>query len=85
VAREIDRFLAKTPIGKYEIERDEQRREVRFTSAVASATLSFQDGLLRLDGQLGLMAMPFKGKLDEGIDRWASKLFGAGSDPGANA
>lgn len=75
VAGDIDRFLSKTSIGKYELERDPGRREVRFKAAIASACLSCVDGELRLDGNLSFMAIPFKSKLDEGIDRWLAKAF----------
>ena len=82
VAKDIDRFLSKTPLGEYELNRDPARREVSFKASMASMTLSFVDGEIQLNGSLGLMAMPFKGKLDEGIDRWLNKTFSAAPPAG---
>src|ERR1700746_3572100 len=75
VANDIDRFLSKTPIGKYELERSPSTLEVSFKSAMASATLRCTDQQLELDAKLSLFAAPFRSKLDESIDRWISKTF----------
>jgi hypothetical protein len=76
VAADIEGFLSKTPIGKHEIERDSTGRKVRFKSAMASATLTCTEGQVQLDADLSLLAAPFKGKLDEGINKWISRAFG---------
>jgi hypothetical protein len=75
VAQEIDRFLSKTMIGKYDLERDPGAKEVRFAASMASATLRCGEGELVLEAKLSLMAMPFRSKLDDAIDRWVAKTF----------
>ena len=75
VSQDIDRFLSKTPIGKYDLNRDPAKKEVSFTSSMASATLRCTDGQLELDGKLSLFAAPFRSKLDEGIEKWVAKTF----------
>ena len=40
-----------------------------------SATLSCSDGKISLDGNLSLLATPFRSKIDQGIDRWVEKTF----------
>jgi hypothetical protein len=73
----IDTFLSRTSIGKYELNKDPTRKEVQFKSSMASATLECRDGAIQLQAQLSLLAAPFRGKLDEGIDRWIAKTFSA--------
>lgn len=75
ISADIERFLSKTPIGQYDLNRDPGSKQVSFTSSMASATLKCQDGKLELDAKLSLFAAPFRGKLDEAIDRWLSKTF----------
>jgi len=75
VSSDIDRFLAKSNIGKYDLERDPATREVRFKASMASATLRCLEGKLDLDVKLSLFAAPFRGKLDEAIDKWLAKTF----------
>lgn len=78
VANDIDRFMSKSPVGKFDIERDPQTRQVSLKSPMASATLKCEEGALRLDAQLSLFAAPFRSKIDEGIDKWIAKTFGLG-------
>ncbi|MCM2322063.1 MAG: polyhydroxyalkanoic acid system family protein [Oligoflexia bacterium] len=75
VAKDIDRFLEKSGMGKFEIERDATRREVCLKSSLVNAKLICTDGNLVLDAKLSLLAAPFRGKIDEGIDKWLAKAF----------
>ncbi len=75
IEKQIDRFLEKTPIGKYELERDAAKKELRVKSSMVKATLSFREAEMQFNAELSFMAAPFKGKLEEGIDRWVSKAF----------
>jgi len=75
VSADIDRFLAKSSIGSAEIERDPDKKEVRVKSPLFSATLACLEGKIRFDAKLGLIASAFRGKLDEGIDKWLAKTF----------
>lgn len=75
VDAEIDRFISKTPVGKYEIFRRPEKSEIEVKSPMFSAVLTCKDGMVCLDGSLSLMAMAFKGALDQGIDKWIAKNF----------
>ncbi len=75
VARDIDRFMTKASIGKFEIERDAAARQVKVKSSMLTATLFCEENQLRLEGQLSLLAAPFKSKIDEGIAWWLGKAF----------
>lgn len=73
---EIERFLSKTPLGKYELKRNADVMHIEVKSSMFTAILKCEEGLVILDGSLSLMAMPFKGALDTGIDQWIKKNFG---------
>lgn len=75
VSEGIDRFMSKTPVGKYEIERVPGKKELKVKSSMFNATLTCTEGQMELSGNLSLLASPFKSKLDEAIDRWLSKTF----------
>ena len=75
VAADIDKFVDKIPMGKFEIERDPGRKEVKVKSSMATASLVCGEGFIEVNAKLGLMAAPFRGKLDEGIDKWLAKTF----------
>ena len=76
VAQSIDRFLEKAMMGgKFELQRDPASRTFTIKSSMFNAKLVCTDGALKLDGSLSLMAAPFRGKLDEGIDKWIAKNF----------
>jgi hypothetical protein len=75
IAADIDRFLSKTPIGKYDLDHNPSCLEVSFKSSMASATLRCTHEQLELDAKLSLLAAPFRSKLDEAIDRWIAKTF----------
>jgi hypothetical protein len=74
VSQDIDRFLSKASLGKFDVERDPHARQVNVKSSMFSGKLSCLDGELVLDANLSLFAAPFRSKLDEGIDKWVSKL-----------
>jgi len=75
VSAQIERFLEKASLGKFDIERDPERKQVSVKVSMATATLVCQEGVLRLDAKLSLLAAPFRSKLDEGIDKWLAKTF----------
>lgn len=79
VSQDIDRFLNKAPIGKFELIRDSGKKDFTIKSAIFSATLTCMDSELELIGKLSLLAAPFKSKLDESITRWLSKTFNVNS------
>ncbi len=75
VASDIQRFLDKTGTGSYEIDRDPAKKQVSVKGSMFSAVLACTDGKLSLNGNLSLLASPFKSKIDQGIDRWLEKAF----------
>lgn len=75
VSEGIDRFLSKGPLSGYELERNPQSRVIKVDSKMASFDLQCLEGRLVLNGKLSLIAAPFKGKLDQGIDAWVSKMI----------
>ena len=75
VSSEIERFLEKTPIGKHEILKRESSSEIEIKSTMFSGVLKCSEGQVDLNASLSLLAAPFKGKLDEGIERWAQKFL----------
>jgi hypothetical protein len=75
VAGGIDRFLEKASIGKFEIEKDAAKKEVRLKGSMFKGAINCSETDIVLSGQLSMLAMPFKSKLDEGITRWLSKTF----------
>ena len=75
ISREIDRFLEKVSIGKFELNRNDSEHMIHVKSSVFTGSLSCGEGFLELKGNLSLMALPFKSKLDEGIERWLKKNF----------
>jgi hypothetical protein len=75
ISSEIERLMEKVSLGKFDVERDPAEKAVHLKSSMISATLTCSDGSIDLDAKLSLMAMPFKSKIDEGIDRWVKKTF----------
>ncbi len=76
VSKNIDLFLSKTPIGNCEVKKDDAGKKVSFKASMASGTLTAEEGQLNVELSLSLMATPFKGKIDEGIEKWLSRAFG---------
>ncbi len=75
VSEGIDRLMSQTSIGKYAIERDPIQRELHLKGSLFSATLACLDAEIELRAQLSLMAIPFREQLDQGMDRWLTKIF----------
>jgi len=75
VAGGIDRFLEKAAIGKFEIEKDSVKKEVRLKGSMFKGVIYCSEVDILLSGQLSLLAMPFKTKLDDGITHWLTKTF----------
>ena len=75
VSVEIEGFLQKTPLKEYKLHRDEGKKQIKIESSFMNATLHCEIDTLRLEGSLSFLAMPFKSKLDEGIEKWVKKTF----------
>ena len=75
VSADIERFLEKVGMGKFEVTRDAPKKQLQIKSSMFSATLACQEAAINLDAKLSLLATPFRSKIDEGIDRWIDKTF----------
>ncbi|MEO5971628.1 MAG: polyhydroxyalkanoic acid system family protein [Bdellovibrionia bacterium] len=71
----IDRFIEKASIGKFDIEKDAEKKEVRLKGSMFKGAITCSEADIVVSGQLSLLATPFKSKLDEGITRWLAKTF----------
>ena len=69
--------MEKSNVGKFDVDSDPAKLQVKVKSSMFSATLHCEDGALRLEGSLSLLATPFRSKIDEGIDKWVAKNFPA--------
>ena len=77
VSKEITHFLEKASIGKCDVTPEKSSKKIAVKGSMFSADLKCGDGFLELNVNLSLFAAPFRGKLDEGIDRWLAKAFPA--------
>ena len=76
LSKAVDRLIEKNPMmGKTEVKREAEARKLHLKSSLFSATLSFSDATIHFDAQLSLMALPFRSKFDEGLDKWLDKTF----------
>ena len=77
VSTAIHQFFNKTEVGEdYKVTPDPASKSFKLNSKVVKATLTCRDGKLDLDGDLSFFLLPFKSKIDAGVDRWLSKVFG---------
>jgi len=77
VERELDSLMKKLTVGQsYTLTPNPAQCSFRLDAKVVKATLQCTDGLLRLEGEMSFMLLPFKGKIDSAIDRWIEKTFG---------
>lgn len=75
VSGDIERFLEKAAIGKVEVKKNDHKKEIEFNSSMISGVLNCDEGCLNLNAKISLMAVPFRSKIDEGIERWLKKTF----------
>jgi hypothetical protein len=75
VSQDIDQLLNKTTMGKFDVERNPDEKELSIKSSMFSATINCEDAAIELNAQLSLLATPFKAKIDESITKWISRTF----------
>lgn len=75
ISKHIDHFLNQSFIGKVDIVRDPEHKEVSIKGSLFSAKISCEESTIDINAQLSLVATPFKSKIDEGITHWISKIF----------
>lgn len=71
----IERFLGKESTLKFDFERDPAAKTVHMKSSYATARLVCRDGEVHLEAKLGLLASAFRGRIDDGINKWLQKTF----------
>ena len=70
----LEKMLSKFNVPvKFTITRNDPARSVEMASPVFNATISCVDGRVTVDGSISFLAMPFKPKIDAGIDQWIAK------------
>lgn len=75
ISTQIDAFLKKTPLGDFTIDCQPASKSVTFKAGMASGSLVAHAGKVAVDVKLSLLASPFRGKIDEGIQKWLQKAF----------
>lgn len=75
ISLDIEKFLSKAPIGRFEVARDPEQKQLKIKGSMFSATLVCLESQMDVNAQLSLMAAPFRSKLDQGITQWLSKTF----------
>ncbi len=77
ISKDIEHMVAKWGLPNAKLSRDDAKKQVLLKAPMVDATLSCVDGEIRLDAQLGLLAMPFRSKIDEQVDKWVNRTFPA--------
>jgi hypothetical protein len=77
ISKDIEVMVSKWGLPNAKLSHDAAKKQVLLKAPMVEATLSCHDGELRLDAQLGLLAMPFRSKIDEQVDKWVSRNFPA--------
>lgn len=75
VSKEIDRFLEKDSSIHLEFEQIAKESQVLVSSKYVNGTIQCEDQEVVIALKLSLLAMPFQGKIEEGIDRWIQRSF----------
>lgn len=75
ICKNVDAFLAKASLGEYTLTKDDSKKSLSFKASMASGTLTAIDNAMKVDLQLSFLAVPFKSKIDEGIQKWLGKAF----------
>jgi hypothetical protein len=68
-------------LGAVEIASEQAKKELSFSSKWVKASLICKEDAVQVDAELSMFAMPFKSKVDEGIERWIKKSFPETKNP----
>ena len=72
---EIDQFFSKMGVGEFKFEYRPNDLEIDLDNKNFSGTLKCMNGKLSVEGKIGLLAVPFKSKIDEAVSKWISRTF----------
>lgn len=75
-SKAIQGLVEQMSVGQpFELTPDPASKTFQLSAKPVKATLICEDGRLTLDGEMSFMLLPFRSKIDAGIDRWLSKTF----------
>ncbi len=77
ISHDIEGLMNGMKVGSIKLDRDPAKKQVQVKASMFSATLSCTDGTLTLDAQLSLLALPFRSRIDEHVEKWVAKSFPA--------
>lgn len=78
VDAQLEHFLKKglpDAAGEYKLERFPEKREMKLQSKWANGHLTVGDQAVQLSLELAWLAVPFKAKVEESLQRWFHKNF----------
>ncbi len=75
LSQDIDEFLKKITLGKVAIIKKPEEKKLHIQSPLLNAILKCEEGQIVVDAQLSLLAVPFRSRLDAGIDKWLARTF----------
>lgn len=75
ISVDLEQLTAKGGLPNARLSRDPANRRMELKSPMFDAVLVCLDGEIRLDAKLGLLALPFRSKLDEQIEKWVGRSF----------
>ncbi len=77
INRDIEKYKASQEgtLGPVDLRKDSDAKTFKLDSKWVNAQLFCEPGCVRLEANLSLLALPFRSKIDEGIDRWLKKNF----------
>lgn len=77
ISIDIEQLTAKWGLPNAKLSRDPAKKRMELKSPMFDAVLVCVDGEIQLDAKLGLLALPFRSKLDEQIEKWVGRSFPA--------
>ena len=67
-ATDIERILGKLPLGKTDLKKNDSTLSFHIKASLVEADLTCIDGAMEFNGNLSLMAIPFRSKIDEMLE-----------------
>ena len=77
ITAEIERWkkAQESLMGNIALAQDSAKKEMSLESKFVNATLTCTDGAVTIAGDLSFFALPFKGKVEAGIEKWVHSSF----------
>lgn len=74
ISVEVEKFLTKSALGDFEVRRFPEQCRIEAQSKWFSAVILCESQKIELEAHLSMLALAFRSKLDEGIERWLKKM-----------